>query len=152
MKKYWLLKSEPGCYSILDWKRDGATMWDGVRNFQARNFIRDEMKKGDGVLFYHSSCAIPAVVGVGEVVSGSYPDPTQFNKKDRHFDAKSSKKDPIWYVVDVKFKQQLTEPVTLARVKDTRALDSMMLVKKGVRLSVQPLVQSHFEKILAMSL
>ncbi len=101
--KYWLMKSEPSCYSIDDMKRDKRTMWDGVRNYQARNMMRDDMKVGDEVLFYHSNTDPIGVVGVVEVASKPYPDPTQFDKKDDHFDPTAKKDDPRWFLVDVKF-------------------------------------------------
>lgn len=150
-KNYWLLKSEPTCYSVDDWKQDKVTMWDGVRNYQARNFIKD-MKKGDEILFYHSSCAEPSVVGVGEVVGAAYPDPTAFDKKDRHYDPKSKKESPTWFVVDVRYKKKLKHAIPLGRIKDDPAFAGMKLIQKGSRLSVQPVAKKHFERLVSLGL
>lgn len=142
------MKSEPSCYSIDDLKREGIGMWDGVRNYQARNFIRDDMKQGDQVLFYHSNTHPIGVVGVAEVVGESYPDPTQFNSNANHFDPKASTAHPRWFVVDVRFKQKFEEPVTLGELKNDPFFSDMIVVRTGVRLSVQPVVEKHFIQII----
>lgn len=145
---YWLMKSEPGDYSIDDLERDGTTMWDGVRNYKARNNMR-EMKKGDLVLYYHSRQNPPAVVGVAEVVRESYPDPTQFDPDSRYHDEKSSEDDPRWWLVDVRFVEKLPEPVSLHDIKKEPSLSDMVLVNNS-RLSVQPVEEEEFEKVKAM--
>lgn len=145
---YWLMKSEPGDYSIDDLERDGATMWDGVRNYKARNNMR-EMKKGDLVLYYHSRQKPPAVVGVAEVVRESYPDPTQFDPDSRYHDEKSSEDDPRWWLVDVRFVEKLPEPVSLHDIKKEPSLSDMVLVNNS-RLSVQPVEKAEFEKVKGM--
>lgn len=150
-RNYWLLKSEADCYSIDDFKKDTKTLWNGVRNFQARNFIRDGMNKGDMFLFYHSSCDPLAVVGVGEIVSHALPDPTAFQKSDEHFDAKSRKDAPTWYTRQVTFKHKFKEPVTLGRIKLDPKLKGMMLTQVGSRLSVQPVSKVQFEHILKLA-
>lgn len=149
--RYWLMKTEPTAYSIDDLKREGVTMWDGVRNYQARNFMRDDMKVGDMVLFYHSNVKPPAVVGIAEVVKEAYPDPTAFDKRDHHYDPKSRKDDPTWYLVDIKFVEKFADPVTLDDIKVEPACNDMMLVQKGSRLSVQPVAEKHYKKILNMA-
>ena len=148
-KRYWLFKSEPDAFSIQDLAKakDQTTLWDGVRNYQARNLLRDEMKKGDGVLYYHSSCAEPAAVGVAKIVRGGYPDPTQFDKKAKYYDAKSDSDDPRWYCVDIQFVREFTTPVTLKDMRDMPELDGMLLLRRGQRLSVQPVEPAHFKHI-----
>ena len=138
MPNYWLFKSEPDCYSLDDLKRDGKTFWSGVRNYQARNFLRDSIKVGDGVLFYHSSCDPMAVVGTMEVVKAGYPDHTAFDPKDDHFDAKSDPSKPTWFMVDVKFKKAFAKPVTREELKAAKGLSKMVLLQQGSRLSIQP--------------
>lgn len=140
-KNYWLLKSEESCYSIDDFKKDKKTLWNGVRNFQARNFLRDSMTKGDLFLFYHSSSNPLAVVGVGEISSKALPDPTAKEKKDI----------PTWYTREVKFKKKFKEPLTLGRIKLDPKLKGMMLTHVGSRLSVQPVSASQFEHILKIA-
>ena len=144
---YWLLKTEPTSYSILDLKRDVTTSWTGVRNYQARNFIQT-MKKGDKFLFYHSSSATPGVYGVGEISKHAYPDPTAQNKKDYHYDPKSTQEKPIWYAVDVKFKKSFKEPLTLFHIKQDKDLSNMMVAERGSRLSVMPVAKEHFDLII----
>jgi predicted RNA-binding protein with PUA-like domain len=150
-KRYWLMKSEPGVYSIDDLKRDKRTEWDGVRNYQARNFMRDQMKKGDGVLFYHSSCDPAGVAGIAEVARESYPDPTQFDRKSKYYDPKSDPGDPRWYLVDIKFSKKLAEVIPLSAIKANPALAEMKLVQRGQRLSVQPVTAAEWKKVLSMA-
>jgi len=148
---YWLIKSEPKVYSIDDLKRDKKTHWDGVRNYQARNLMRDEMKKGDLVLFYHSNADPNAVVGICEIVKEAYPDHTAFDPKDKHFDPKSKKESPVWFMVDVKYMKKFKRPVTLKEIKENTKLSEMRLVQRGNRLSVMPIDKKEYEEIIAMS-
>ena len=147
---YWLMKSEPDVYSIDDLEADGTTHWDGVRNYQARNFMRDEMRKGDRVLFYHSNASPPGVAGVAEVVREGYPDPTARDPESNYFDEKASEEDPRWYMVDIAFVRKLPRLVPLAELKDDRALESMVVTGRS-RLSVQPVEREHFEHVLGMA-
>ena len=144
--QYWLMKSEPRCYGIDDLKRDGVGMWDDVRNYQARNHMR-AMKKGDFVLFYHSSTEVIGVVGIATVNREAYPDPTQFDTTSYKYDAKSTKENPRWTSVDLKFVKKFKEPFTLTELKLDPLFSDMLVVKRGVRLSVQPVVKKHFERI-----
>jgi predicted RNA-binding protein with PUA-like domain len=147
--KYWLLKSEPDCFSIDDLaaEKNKTTCWDGVRNYQARNFMRDEMKKGDKVLFYHSSCKIPGVAGVAKIVKESYPDFTAFDPKDKHFDPKSKQESPRWFMVDIKLEKKLKRHVSLDELRGVKGLEAMVLLQKGSRLSVQPVTKKQFETV-----
>ena len=147
---YWLMKSEPDDYSIDDLKRDRREPWDGIRNYQARNFMRDDMRVGDEVFFYHSNCKEPGVVGIMTVASKAYPDPTQFDRKDKHFDPKSKRDEPRWLLVDVKFKRKLKRTITLAEIKAEESLADMILTRKGNRLSVMPVEKKHWQKILSL--
>ena len=143
--RYWLMKTEPDVYSIDDLKRDGRTFWSGVRNFQARNFLRDEIQAGDLVLFYHSVAEDRGVAGIARVSRAGYLDPTQFDRRSEYHDPKATKKKPIWFVVDVEFVEKFAEVVTLEKIKATKALAGMMVAKRGARLSVQPVEKKHFE-------
>src|SRR5680860_235572 len=140
---HFLLKTEPTAYGIDDLKRDKKTSWDGVRNFQARNIIRDEMKKGDLCIIYHSSCAIPAAVGVGKIVTASYPDPLQFDSASKYFDATAKKEVPRWFCVDVSFVQKFTKPLSLIQMRTIPELKNMRLLAKGNRLSVMPISKTE---------
>jgi predicted RNA-binding protein with PUA-like domain len=146
---YWLLKSEPTAYSISDLKRDKRTAWEGVRNYQARNFLK-EMKVGDLALFYHSSTDPNAVVGVAKIVAAAHPDDTQFNKKDSHFDPKATKEKPIWFCPDIAFVEMFKNPVPLGAIKADKKLEGIVLAQQGSRLSVQPVSKAHFEHIRAL--
>lgn len=146
-RRYWLVKTEPSVYSIDDLERDGQTMWDGVRNYQARNLMRDDMRVGDPVLIYHSNADPMAIVGVGEVASEPYPDPTAFAKKDKHFDPKSDKADPTWYLVDIAHVETYAEPLDRATLGEVAALSDMMLLRRGSRLSVQPVTGPEFKAV-----
>lgn len=152
VNKYWLIKSEPGSYSIDDLKRDKKTAWTGIRNYQVRNMLRDQIKKGDMCLFYHSSCEVIGIAGIAKVVSDGYPDPTQFDKKDHHFDPKSvGKQTPdLWYCVDVSFVKKLPKVLTLAEIKLDPKFNGMLVTKTGSRLSIQPVTQKHFEYICSL--
>ncbi len=149
---YWLFKTEPGCFSFEDLKKrpDMTEHWDGVRNFQARNFLRDTIKVGDRVLFYHSSIPEPVVVGIAEVVRAGYPDSTALDPNGEHFDPKATPSIPIWYMVDVRYVEPLTKPVTLEQIKCNPALADMPLVKRS-RLSIQPVAEGEWNMILAMA-
>ena len=150
-KKYWLFKSEPRAFSIQELERQPkkTTFWDGVRNYQARNYLRDTIKVGDGVLFYHSNADPPAVVGAAEVVKAGYPDHTAFDKADHHYDAKSDPEKPTWYMVDVKHTETFASPITLPELKNERALKDMVLLQKS-RLSIQPVSEKEWNHIKQM--
>jgi len=149
--KYWLMKSEPNAYSIDDLVKDKKTYWDGVRNYQARNFMRDDMKKGDKVLFYHSNAKPTAVVGVCEIVQEGYPDFTAFDPEAKHFDPKSKEDKPTWMMVDIKIIEKLKRHVTLEEIKENPKLQKMRLTQRGNRLSVMPVEKNEFEEIIKMS-
>ena len=144
------MKSEPGTYSIEDLERDGSEPWDGVRNYQARNFMRD-MTKGDLAIFYHSSAQPTGAVGVCRICREAYPDPTQFNEKSPYYDAKSNKDDPRWSLVEVEFVEKFVETVSLQAMKEDAALEGMTVTQKGSRLSVQPVGKVHFKRVLKMA-
>ncbi len=146
-QQYWLLKSEADCYSIDDINKDIKTAWSGIRNYQARNFIRDSIKVGDLALFYHSSSDPTGVAGIVKVVSQPYPDPTQFDPKDEHYDAKSKKENPLWMAVDVQFVEKFKNLVSLSEIKFRPELKGIMVAQQGSRLSVQPVSSKHFEII-----
>lgn len=148
--KYWLMKSEPDSYSIDDLQRDGSEPWDGVRNYQARNFMRD-MKVGDLALFYHSNAKPPGVAGVCRISKEAYPDPTQFDRKSRYYDPKSTRESPRWSLVDVSFVEKFDDEISLPVLKDTPQLDGMRVTQKGARLSVQPVDKKHFKHVLKMA-
>ena len=146
--QYWLMKSEPGCYSIDDLQRDQVEMWDGVRNYQVRNMMRDDMKQGDLALFYHSNAgAETGVVGVMKIVREAYPDPTQFDPKSEHPDPKSDPANPRWLCVDVEYQDTFPRIVTLAELKTEKTLAKMSLLRKGNRLSVMPVTKAEFTHI-----
>jgi len=145
--RYWLMKSEPDDYSIDDLQRDGIEHWDGVRNYQARNLMRDEMSIGDRVLFYHPNAKPPGVVGIAEIVSGPYPDHTQFDPTDKHFDPNSSEDEPRWIMVDVEFVEKLPRLVPLPELREYPELSDMVLLNRS-RLSVQPVTKAEYEFIL----
>ena len=146
----WLAKSEPTTYSIEDLERDGTTRWDGVRNFQARNFLR-AMKKGDRVLFYHSSAEPTGAAGLAEVAREAYPDPTQFDPKDDHYDAKSKKDDPLWSAVDLRHVRTFPRVVTIDELRATKGLEKLIILKRGNRLSVTPVTKAELEKVVALA-
>jgi predicted RNA-binding protein with PUA-like domain len=146
-KRYWLMKSEPTSYSIDDLGRDKSTLWEGVRNYQARNFMMKEMSVADEVLFYHSSTEPPAAVGIAEISGPAEPDPTQFEPSDSHYDPKATPADPIWYCVRVKFKQKFRRPVALPELRECKDLQNMMLLRKGSRLSIQPVTEKEFRLV-----
>ncbi len=143
----WLMKSEPDTFSIDDLKRQRRTAWEGVRNYTARNFMRDQMQIGDAILFYHSSTTPPGVVGLARVASAPHPDLTAFDRKSPYHDPRSTREAPRWMLVDVAFVEKLAAPVTLDQLREDPALAGMLVLAKGQRLSVQPVTRAHFERI-----
>jgi predicted RNA-binding protein with PUA-like domain len=146
---FWLMKSEPDDVSVDDALAapSSTVAWTGVRNFQARNFMRHEMKTGEGVLFYHSSCAEPGIVGIARVVSQPYPDPTQFDPESRYYDPRSKKEHPRWYLVDVQVQKKIPN-ITLAEMRTRPELAEMRVLKKGNRLSITPVDQAHWDALI----
>jgi predicted RNA-binding protein with PUA-like domain len=149
-QQYWLMKTEPTVFSIKDLEKRGTEHWDGVRNYQARNFMRDQMKEGDLVLIYHSGSAPVGVAGIARVVREGYPDHTAWDPQSGHFDAKSSPEKPVWYMVDVEFVEEFPRVLSLAALKDNPALEGMLITRRGMRLSVQPVSKEHFEEVIRM--
>jgi len=150
---YWLFKSEPDAFSIDDLKamKGRRDHWDGIRNYQARNLMRDSMVKGDMGFFYHSSCKVPGVVGIVEVVKEAYPDHTAWDPKSNYYDPKSSEDNPRWVMVDVKFRQKFKEVISLQQLREVPKLDSMVLLQKGSRLSIQPVGKAHWNVITKLA-
>lgn len=150
---FWLLKTEPESFSIHDLAKapKKTTCWGGVRNYQARNSLRDQMKLGDRVLFYHSSTASPAIVGTAVVVRESYPDHTAWDQQDHHFDPASTPQNPRWFMVDIRLDQIFKRALTLAQLREVPALKKMELLRKGSRLSVQPVKKTEFDAILKLT-
>ena len=149
---YWLMKSEPSMFSIDDLKTmpDQTEHWDGVRNYQARNMMRDQMKIGDRAFFYHSNCHVPGIVGLMEVVREGYPDHTAFDPKSKHFDEKSKPDNPRWFMVDIKYMRHTKRVIPLAELKAHAALENMPLVRKGNRLSIMPVSETEWHFILSI--
>jgi predicted RNA-binding protein with PUA-like domain len=148
--RYWLMKSEPSTYSIDTLKETNVGMWDGVRNYQARNFMRT-MEVGDRVLFYHSNAPIIGIVGLAEIAKTAYPDPTQFNAKHKYFDSKSKKENPSWVAVDLKFKKKFKQTLSLSVLKNDPFFADMLVTQKGMRLSVQPVAEKHYMHVLEIT-
>ncbi|GAB3341895.1 EVE domain-containing protein [Marilutibacter aestuarii] len=151
-RRYWLMKSEPDAFSIDDLQRVGTEPWNGVRNYQARNFMRDCMSVGDGILFYHSNCPTPGIVGIATVASEAYPDETQFDRKSDYYDPKSSREEPRWQLVDVAFERKLGRTISLEEIKQhADALgEEFALVRRGNRLSVFPVSAAQWKYLLAL--
>lgn len=149
-KKYWLFKSEPNAYSFNDLIKDRVAEWDGVRNYQARNMLRDDIKVGDGVLFYHSNTQPIGVVGTALVVKSGYPDHTAWDAQSDHPDPKSMPEHPVWYMVDIVPDQQFLNPVTRESMMNNPNLRDMMVLKRGTRLSIQPVTKVEFEEVVRM--
>ncbi|KTF40731.1 EVE domain-containing protein [Xanthomonas translucens] len=151
-KRYWLMKSEPDVFSIDDLQRVGSEPWNGVRNYQARNFMRDGMRVGDGILFYHSNCKLPGIVGVATVASAAYPDDTQFDPESDYHDPKATREQPRWYLVDVAFERKLTRTIALDEIKQhSDALgEGFALTARGNRLSVFPVTAAQWKLLLAL--
>ena len=148
---YWLFKSEPSDFSLDDLKNSPkqTTLWEGIRNYQARNMLRDKVEVGDGVLFYHSQCKEVGVVGTAKVVKAAYPDPFQFDPNSRYYDPKSKQSDPRWVCVDIKFESELARTVSLKEIKADKKLSEMVLVKQG-RLSIQPVTKKEWNHIIKL--
>jgi predicted RNA-binding protein with PUA-like domain len=144
------MKCEPAAYTIDDLKRDGVTSWEGVRNYQARNFLRDEMQVGDGVLFYASNADPSGVTGLAEIARAGYPDQFSWKKGHKYYDPKSTKDTPIWYMVDLRFVERFPSIVPLDTLKQTRGLEKMMVIRKGSRLSVQPVTKSEYDIVVGL--
>jgi predicted RNA-binding protein with PUA-like domain len=149
-KQYWLVKTEPTTFSIDDMKAAGTSEWSGVRNFQARNFMRDQMRLGDGVLVYHSNVEPIGVVGLAEVSREGYPDPTAWDPNDHHYDPKSLPSAPTWFMVDLRYVRHARSVITLPRLKSLPALEEMKVVQRGVRLSVQPVTPAEWKIVLRL--
>jgi predicted RNA-binding protein with PUA-like domain len=145
--KYWLIKSEPKSYGIDHLKADKKTAWTGVRNFQARNYMRDDMQIGDQILFYHSSCEVPGVYGLAKVASAPYPDPTQFDEEGHYFEPRATKEKPVWFCVDIAFVKKLKEPVTITEIRANSNLHSMAILQPGSRLSITLVTEVEFKEI-----
>jgi predicted RNA-binding protein with PUA-like domain len=150
MAQYWLMKSEPDVFSIDHLKKDKSSIWDGVRNYQARNFMVKDMKVGDSILFYHSNADPPGVAGLAKVSQPAKPDPTAFDKKSKYFDEKSTKEKPRWYCVTIKYEKKFKHFVSLVDIRKTTSLQKMALLMRGQRLSIQPVDQKHFDIICKM--
>jgi len=150
---YWLMKTDPDTYGIDDLEREPKqiTPWEGVRNYQARNMLRDDMKLGDTAFFYHSRCKEPSIVGIVEVVKTGYPDSEAFNPQSRYYDPKSSPENPLWYRVDVKLKKHIRPPITLSSLRLNPVLKDMLLLQRGSRLSITPVTKLEFKAILEMN-
>jgi len=152
-RRYWLFKSEPSAFSLDDLKASpgGVAPWDGVRNYQARNLLRDEVSVGDGVLFYHSSTDPTGVVGIAEVVRAGYPDSTAWDPESDHPDPQSTPENPRWYMVDVRYVRHFPRTVTLAELKRAPALSAMKVVQRGMRLSIQPVTKDEWHAVLKLA-
>ncbi len=145
--KYWLMKNEPQAFSIDDLERVDVEPWDGIRNYQVRNYIRDQMSVGDQAFFYHSSCKIPGIVGTMGIVSEAYPDHTAFDPNEHYYDPKSNPEKPTWLMVDVKFGSKLNELIPLQQLRQYAELSDMQILQKGNRLSITPLDKKHWDFI-----
>jgi len=149
-KRYWLMKCEPAAYTIDDLARDGRTGWEGVRNYQARNFMRDQMQEGDGVLFYASNADPSGVTGLATIVKAGYPDAFAWRKGHKYFDAASRPEAPVWYTVDIGFVERFGSLVPLETLKATKGLEKMMVTQKGSRLSVQPVTKAEYDIVVKL--
>jgi predicted RNA-binding protein with PUA-like domain len=151
LKKYWLMKTEPTTFSIDDLQAQRVTHWEGIRNYQARNMMRDEMQVGDGVLFYHSNCATPGIVGLAEIVKVAYPDFTAWDPLSPYFDPKSSPENPRWCMVDVKFKSKLPTLISLDGLRQIPECVALKVLQKGNRLSITPVTRAEWDAILRLT-
>ncbi len=149
-RRYWLMKCEPAAYTIDDLARDGRTSWEGVRNYQARNFMRDDMQEGDGVLFYASNAEPSGVTGLATIARAGYPDPFALKKGHKYFDPDSRKDSPSWYAVDIAFEERFPEIVPLETLKSTKGLEKMVVTQKGSRLSVQPVAKPEYDIVVRL--
>lgn len=150
MAKYWLMKSEPDVFSIDQLKKDKKSLWDGVRNYQARNFMMKDMKAGDQVLFYHSNAKPPGVAGIAKISNEAVADPTQFNKKSEYYDPKASQETPRWFCVEVQYQKKFKSYVPLNDLKEKKGLEDMLVIQKGQRLSIQPVTKKQFDIVCKM--
>jgi predicted RNA-binding protein with PUA-like domain len=148
-RQYWLLKSEPDCYSFEDLRKDGSTSWTGVRNYQARNFLRDSMQSGDLAFFYHSSADPAAIVGICQIEGEPFPDDTALDPEDDHYDPKHTPDKPTWYARTVKYVEPLSRVMAIQDLRTIKGLDAMVLLQKGSRLSVQPVSETEWKTIIA---
>ncbi len=148
--QHWIMKSEPGTYSIDDLKSDKKTIWDGIRNYQARNFMMNDMKKGDLVFFYHSNCDVPGIYGLAEIVKPSVVDPTAFDKKSKYFDEKSTPEKPRWYCSELKYKKKFKSGLSLETMKETPSLKDLLILRRGNRLSITPVELKDAKKLISM--
>ncbi len=151
MAQFWLMKSEPDVFSINDLKKKKRSLWDGVRNYQARNFMVKDMKLGDMVLFYHSNATPPGVAGIAKISKLAQPDPTQFDPQSEYYDPKATTKEPRWFCVEVEFVENFNRLVTLNELKTHNALQEMLVIKKGQRLSIQPVTQKEFDCVRTLA-
>jgi predicted RNA-binding protein with PUA-like domain len=149
-RRFWLMKCEPAAYTIADLERDGRTTWEGVRNYQARNFMRDQMQEGDGVLFYASNADPSGVTGLATIVRAGYPDPYAWRKGHKYFDPASTEANPTWYLVDLGFVERFAGTVSLETLKATRGLEDMVVTQKGSRLSVQPATKAEYDIVVKL--
>lgn len=151
-RKYWLFKSEPTAYSFSDLlnEPDQTAEWDGIRNYQVRNLMRDEIKVGDGVLFYHSSAKPMVIMGTATIVGEAYPDSTAWDPNDKHFDARSTSDNPVWLMVDIQADKAFARPLTLPEIKAHPRLQNMMVARRGMRLSIQPVTQEEWDEVIAL--
>jgi predicted RNA-binding protein with PUA-like domain len=149
-RRYWLMKCEPAAYTIADLERDKTTSWEGVRNYQARNFMRDDMRVGDGVLFYASNAEPSGVTGLAKIAKAGYPDPYAWKKGHKYFDPKTDRDSPIWYMVDIGFVERFADTIPLETLKATRGLERMMVNRKGSRLSVQPVTKAEYDIVVRL--
>lgn len=150
-KQYWLMKSEPEVYSIDNLRKDKKTLWEGVRNYQARNFMMKDMQLGDEVLFYHSNAEPSGIAGIARISKTSLPDPSQFDPQSEYYDKKASKEKPIWFCVEVEFEKSFAKVLSLDQLKKEKLLTEMLVLKRGQRLSVQPVDEKHFHYIQKLS-
>ena len=148
--RYWLMKSEPDVYSIDHLESDGRSGWEGVRNFQARNMMRDLMKTGDRVLFYHSSAKPPGVAGLAKVCAPAHPDPTQFDRNSEYYDAKATRDGPRWMMVNVEFVEKFPQVVSLHTLRETPGLEHMLVLRRGQRLSIQPVTRDEYRIVVKL--
>ena len=150
-KKYWLMKSEPDAYSIDDLKKEKKGLWDGVRNYQARNFMMNDMNIGDEILFYHSNAKPPGVAGIATVSQEAVPDITAQDPKGKYYDAKASPEKPIWYCVEVAFKKKFAREVSLEELRSSKSLKDMLLLRRGQRLSILPVTKKEFDVVCRLA-
>jgi predicted RNA-binding protein with PUA-like domain len=149
-KRYWLMKCEPAAYTIDDLAGDGTTSWEGVRNYQARNFMRDDMRVGDGVLFYASNADPSGVTGLATIARAGYPDPFAWKKGHKYFDADTDRQSPVWYTVDIGFVERFPSVISLDTLKGIKGLEKMMVTQKGSRLSVQPVTKAEYDIVVRL--